>query len=200
MREIKMRTHVEKKRLLLDDFFKIEEAYVSYEAFDGRMSGPVRRLNFERGDAVAVLIFNRDSQQAVLINQFRYPTMEKTGGWIWETVAGMIEPGEKPGDTICREILEEVGYRVSENQLIPIASFYPSPGGSSERIFLYYTEVTADNKVAGGGGVASENEDIQVIGFSLKELWDAVDSGKIHDAKTLIALLWLKNRKNECTG
>jgi len=47
------RVNVERRKLILDDFFKVEEVYLSYERFDGSMSPLVRRLNFERGDSVA---------------------------------------------------------------------------------------------------------------------------------------------------
>jgi len=68
---------VASKRRIFDDFFKIEEAFLKYERFDGRMSKTIRRLNFERGDSVAAIIFNRETRRVILVNQFRYPTLEK---------------------------------------------------------------------------------------------------------------------------
>jgi ADP-ribose pyrophosphatase len=185
---------VQRKKLLLDDFFKVEEALVSYELFDGRMSQTVRRLNFERGDAVAVIVFNRESRKVVLARQFRYPAYERGDGWLLEVVAGILEKGEEPGETARREVLEEVGYRVRKP--VHLFTFYASPGGSSERIFLYYAEVTEADRIDGGGGVDSEHEDIRVHEYSLTETWRLMDSGEIVDAKTIIALMWLKNRLN----
>lgn len=185
------KVEVQQKKRVFDDFFKIDEAFVRFEKFDGQMSPPVRRLNFERGDAVAVLIFNKETQKVVLINQFRYPTYEKSGGWLIEVVAGMLDKDESPEECIQREIMEEIGYRVE--QLVPVSTFYTTPGGSSERIFLYYAEVIGADKVSPGGGEETEHEDIRIVEFSLPALWKAMDSGKIMDAKTLIALLWFKN-------
>jgi ADP-ribose pyrophosphatase len=183
---------IKRRQRILDDFFKIEEAYLSYERFDGQMSDTVRRLNFERGDSVAAIIFNTDTQQVVLVNQFRYPTFEKGPGWIIEAIAGIVEGSEAPETAIRREVLEETGYKVSE--LRHISTFYVSPGGSSERILLYYAEVNNADKVAAGGGLSDEREDIQILEWSLPEVIAALTSGKIADAKTLIGLMWLQHK------
>src|SRR3974390_2579197 len=158
------RVEIEEKKYILDDFFKVEEAHLRYERFDGKMSPPVRRLNFERGDSVAVIIFKRKTQRILLVNQFRYPTYERGPGWITETVAGMVENNENPETTARREVEEETGYKVSH--LEHISTFYVSPGGSSERIILYYAEVDAADKIGKSGGVAAENEDIITIEMS----------------------------------
>ncbi|GER90230.1 ADP-ribose pyrophosphatase [Dictyobacter vulcani] len=180
------------KRIVYDDFFKIEEAHLRFRRFDGQMSASVRRLVFERGDAVAALLVNTDTQKVLMTNQFRYPTLEKGPGWLHEVVAGMIDENEKPEDAVRREIQEEVGYQV--HALTPIATFYVSPGGSSERIYLFYAEVNDADRVSDGGGLASEHEDIELIQVSFEELWDVLKKGEIRDAKTLIAVQWLQQR------
>lgn len=186
------KVEVQQKKRVFDDFFKIDEALVRFEQFNGQMSPPVRRLNFERGDAAAVLVFNKEAQKIILINQFRYPTYEKNGGWLMEIVAGMLDKNETPGECIRREVMEEIGYQVE--RLVPISTFFTTPGGSSERIFLYYAEVIDSDRVSRGGGAEKEHEDIQIVDLSLPDLWKALDSGEIMDAKTLIALLWFKNK------
>ncbi len=177
---------------LLDDFFVIEAAQLRYERFDGSMSKTVRRLSLERGDAVGVVIFNRDSQHVVLTEQFRYPAYRKGPVWMIEVVAGMIEPGADTAQTVRREVLEEVGYRLDNFE--SIGAFYVSPGGSSERIFLYAAEVGNHNRVARGGGLAEEGEHIRVVEMSLDEVATGLDEGFFADAKTIIGLMWLRNR------
>ncbi len=186
------KVEVENKRRIFDDFFKIEEAYLSYERFDGQMSESLRQLVFERGDSAAAIVMNKQTERVVLIKQFRYPTYEKGPGWVTETIAGTMEEGEQPEEAIRREILEEAGYNV--HKLTHISTFYVSPGGTSERIFLYYAEVDNAGKIADGGGVATEHEDIQILEFSLAELWEALKSGQIVDAKTIVGLMWLQNK------
>jgi nudix-type nucleoside diphosphatase (YffH/AdpP family) len=177
---------------LLDKSFRVEEAKVSYERFDGSMSIPVTRLSFERGDSVAAIVFNKDNQSIILVNQFRYPAYQKGPGWITEAVAGILEGGENAEDAVRREVLEEIGYKVETVE--PIAEFYVSPGGTSERILLYYAEVVNAGKVGRGGGKPGENEDISVQEFPIRELNNLIAKGSIQDAKTLIGLMWLQRR------
>ena len=186
------KVEIKSKRLIFNDFFKIQEAILRYLRFDGQMSKPVRRLVFERSDAVAAIILNRDTQKVLLINQFRYPTYDKGPGWIYEIVAGILEANEKSEEAIQREILEEIGYKV--DHLTYITTFYVSPGGTSERIILYYAEVRNAYKVSAGGGLASEEEDIQLVELSLPELWRALDTGVLVDAKTIVASMWLRKK------
>jgi nudix-type nucleoside diphosphatase (YffH/AdpP family) len=186
------RVTIHSKKRVFDGFFKIDEAELSFERFDGEMSRPVTRLCFERGDSVAALIFNPDSGSVLLVEQFKYPTYDDGPGWIIETVAGIAEPGETAEAAIRREVLEEVGYEVE--RLEPIAEFYVTPGGSSERILLYYAEVTDAGKVADGGGVASEDEDIRTVELSLADVERLLATGGLQDAKTLVGVQWLQNR------
>ncbi|GAC1355167.1 MAG: NUDIX domain-containing protein [Ktedonobacteraceae bacterium] len=186
---------IQHKRIVFNDKFKIQEATLRFQKFNGQMSDTVRRLVFERGDAAAALLLNRDTQKVLLIEQFRYPAYEKGPGWIQEVVAGIIDEHEQPEDAIRREIHEEIGYEVRE-QLTHVATFYVSPGATSERIMLYYAEVSNADRVSAGGGKASEHEDIELVELTLPELWKALENGDIVDAKTLIALQWLRNKVN----
>src|SRR5262245_12878989 len=183
------RADVRSRRRLLDDFFKVDEAEVSFERFDGSMTPPVRRLVFERGDSVAAVVFDREAKRLLLTEQFRFPTLEKGPGWLIEIIAGMIEAGEQPEDSLRREIEEELGYRA--DHIEHIATFYVSPGGSSERIWLYYAEVGDAGHVSAGGGLPGEHEDIRVVSISPEEACAALKDGRIVDAKTIIGLKWL---------
>lgn len=184
---------IEQKRYIFDDVFKIEEARLRFEKFNGEMTDTVRRISLERGDSVAVMILNLTTSRIILVNQFRFPSFRNGQGWLIETIAGMVDPGETPDETARREVQEEVGLSISK--LEHIATFYPSPGGSSERIFLYYSEVTGDNaKYKGTGGLISEGEDIQAIELSLEEALLKIKSGDIMDAKTILGIYWLENR------
>src|SRR2546421_6642335 len=176
-----MQVEVQKKQIVFHDVFTIQKATVRFQKFNGEMSEPVRRMVFERGDAVAALVFNRDTQKVLLINQFRCPTYEKGPGWIQEVVAGMLEANEQPEETLRRVIVEEIGYKAGD--LTYIATFYLSPGCTSERIMLYYLEVGNADRTSSGGGLASEDEDIQLVELSLPELWMALDTGELVDAK-----------------
>ena len=102
----------------------------------------------------------------------------------------MVENGHSMEESIIREITEESGYHVSKVDFL--FNFYPTPGGSNEKVHLYYAEVEQKDKQSFGGGVKSEGEDILVQELSFDEAFKMMDSGEIIDAKTLIALLWLE--------
>jgi ADP-ribose pyrophosphatase len=177
-------------RRVFDDFFKIDEAELRFERYDGTMSEAVRRLNFERGDSAAALLLDARSRTVYLIEQFMYPTLAKAGGWLQTVVAGMIDEGETPEEAIRREILEEAGFAVERVELI--ADFFVSPGGSSERIFLFCALVSDSARIAAGGGVAAEHEDIKLMPIALDDFLARVAAHGFADAKTIVAGYWLK--------
>ena len=183
---------VSQRSLILDDFFKVEDARVSYEKFDGTMSAAVRRLDLKRNDAVAAVVVNKARGTVVLVNQFRYAALAHGEGWLTEIVAGLVDPGEAPEDAVRREILEETGYEVEK--LERVCCFYPTPGITSERIVLFYAETRGAAPAAKGGGVEHEHEDIQVIELPLADALAQVKDGTIADGKTLIGLMWLKEQ------
>jgi nudix-type nucleoside diphosphatase (YffH/AdpP family) len=181
-----------------DGFFKIDEIDVSHQARDGTIRRE-RRLAFERGDAIAVLLYDTQTDEVIVVEQFRAPVLaarrrddpHTTDGWIVEALAGMIDAGETPERAAVRETLEESGYRIRD--LVSIGSFFSSPGGTTERIFLYFAEVSAAARTGEGGGIAGE-EDIALVRLSAADPFRQLERNQIHDAKLAIAAYWLKNR------
>ncbi len=182
------KVEVKSQQLIFDDFFKIQEAHLSFEQYDSRMSPLVRRLSFERGDSVAALVHHTEKQQFIFIEQFRYPSYTRGEGWIMELVAGGLAQTEDPQAAIIREIEEEIGYCV--NEVEKVGEFYPSPGGSSEKIFLYYAKVNESQKTSEGGGLLQENEDIKKVFLNIEESLFNLQMLRFVDAKIIIALQW----------
>jgi ADP-ribose pyrophosphatase len=188
-----MKVELKKEQVAYKDFFKIVAGRLRFEKFDGAMSKEVRRLSVERGDAVAVVLFNRQNHTLILIQQFRYPVyraLKKKNGWLYELVAGVVEPGETPQAVVRREVMEEAGYKVKKLKLL--TRFFPSPGALSERVYVFYAEVAGRENA--GGGLASEHEDIRVLELPVAEVYKMLEQGKIEDAKTIIGLLLAKER------
>jgi ADP-ribose pyrophosphatase len=179
------------RRVLLDGFFLVEDVDVSFELHTGGMSPPVKRLSLKRDLAAALLLDNTAHGTVILVRQFRYASLEQDGGWLTEIVAGLIDEGETAEQAVRREAVEEAGYQVGA--LEPITTFYTTPGICSERIAMFYG-VTDAEPVAAGGGLAHEGEDIEVLEVPYAEAFAMIERGEIVDGKTLIALMWLKNR------
>jgi len=190
-----MKVELQDERLAYDDFFKITAGRFKFEKFNGKMSAEVRRLCLDRGDAVAVVLFNRRNNKLVLIEQFRYPVFRAlhkqnspqrpNNGWLFELVAGVIEAGETSEEVAAREVIEEAGYKIKNVKLL--STVFPSPGGLSERVYIFYAE-TAGRENA-GGGLASEDEDIRVMELPVSKVYAMLKRREIEDAKTVIGLL-----------
>lgn len=180
-----MKYNINNEKTVFHDHYKIIEAEVTYDTFEGN-SINTRRLAFERGDSAAILLLEKDSDSILLTNQFRYPTCKHEDGWLLEIPAGSLEKNEKPEDCIKREVMEELGYKIKTPKLI--YTFYTSPGASTERIFLFYSEVSQKDKIEKGGGMQDENEDIQLIKIPIGKI--ASEISELKDAKTILALQW----------
>jgi nudix-type nucleoside diphosphatase (YffH/AdpP family) len=192
------RVEIRKQSRLLDDFFKVEEVIVAHERHDGAMSTDERRLVFERGDAIAVLLFDEQARSVIVVEQFRLPALiarrrdnaASADGWITELLAGMIDQGESAMQAAIRETFEETGYRIDNPR--PIGTFFSSPGGSSERFFMYFARVSAARREGRGGGLDGE-EDIKVFQIGIDDLFGRLAAGVIEDPKLAIAAYWLKD-------
>lgn len=125
----------------------------------------------------AVMIPITDDGQIIFERQFRYPlNME-----LIELPAGKIDFGEDPLDSAKRELEEETGY-VGET-FIDLGLLHPCIGYSDEVIYIYlvknltFVEEQQD-----------KDEFIETFEMTLEDALDAVRSGKITDAKTIISL------------
>ncbi len=192
-----MRRRVEiisEEQIFKKAIFRLKEAKLRHERYDGNMSEPITRISLERGDAVAIIAHNPLRKTILLTEQFRYPAYKPHArdGWLLEVPAGMIDPDEDSEDAIRREVEEEIGYHVDSVQ--HVSTFFLTPGGSSERIILYYARIDASDKRAAGGGLEEEGEDIRTIEIPLVEAVRKIATGDIQDAKTIIGIQWMQIR------
>jgi ADP-ribose pyrophosphatase len=171
--------------------FRIDEVTLQVAGSDGSQA-ELERLNFERGDSVAVLVHDVARQEVVLARQFRYPVLanaqERGNGWLLELPAGGIDEGEDAEQAARREVQEEVGVKLAS--LEKIATFFVSPGGTSERNILFYATTSEDT--GAGGGLASEGEDIEIVRLPVRDFLNRCLANTIRDAKTLLAGYWLQ--------
>ena len=180
---------VRKLRRVFSGFLNIDEALVRHLRYDGS-SQEVLRLSLERGDSVATALVDRTRRIIFLTEQFRFPTLRNGPGWLREVPAGNIDAHESAAEAGAREAFEETGFHLA--QLEPIATFYTSPGASSERITLFLGIVDGLPRDDQGASMARDpGEDIAVIEQALDSFMSDCRDGRILDAKTLIAGLWL---------
>jgi ADP-ribose pyrophosphatase len=177
------------KETVYNGFFRLEEYTFRHTLYRGGWSKPVKRELFRRGNCVAVLLYDPDRDEVVMIEQFRVgAVLHSATPWLLEIVAGAIEEGESAEQVAYRETLEEAGCEILE--LREIMQFYTTPGGASERITLYYGRV--DSRAVGGVyGLAEEDEDIHVSTLKAAEVFELLANGKIESGIPIIAIQWL---------
>jgi ADP-ribose pyrophosphatase len=186
-----MQVQVQSHQRVYNGHFSLERATLRYETYGGRMSQEVERLVFERGDSVAVLLYDAARDVVTLVEQFRYPVYlrELEGGRLLEIVAGILDGGRTPEEVARAEVSEETGYALE--RLEYISTFYLSPGACTERVHLYVGYVARTDRLGEGGGLHDEGEHIRVVELPLPEALRRVRTGAIRDAKTIIALQFL---------
>lgn len=154
-------------------FFKVHKL-----TLQGKKNQQVSREYVHSKDAVCAVVYDTIKNKYIFAKQFRPgPKME-----IIEICAGMIDHiGENEMETMQREILEELGYKTDTiNQIVK--PFFTTPGKTNERISIYFA--TVSQKIAQGGGLESENEEIQIVELTK----DEIKRTDFVDGKTLLAL------------
>jgi len=67
-----------------------------------------------------------------------------------------------------------------------------SPGSVTEILYFFIAEYSKEMKVADGGGIAHEEENIEVVELSIDEAMKMIEQGEIRDAKTIMLLQYVK--------
>ncbi len=169
---------------------KIRDKKLAYKGFyelykvdiiDETNNKTIGREQFKTYNSVAALVWNTSTQKIILVKQFRVGAEKE----IIEIPAGKRDnETESTSETITREIEEEIGYQT--DKLKEIACFYTTPGPVTEKMTLFYAEVS--QKIGKGGGVADENEQIEIIEI------DSITflKTKFEDAKTILGQQWFQ--------
>ncbi len=118
-------------------------------------------------------------RRILLIQQYRHAAKQ----YLWELVAGRMDPGETPKVAAARELIEETGYRAERLQIF--LDVFPTPGFLEERMFILLAEgLTA--------GEAQPEEDEKIISraYNRKQLEKMIRGGKLRDAKSVAGILY----------
>ena len=161
--------------------------------------GSIRTLRHEirdHGNAAAALAHDPCAGTVLLVRQLRLPVhLAGEDGYVLEACAGLIEPtDESAAACIIREVREETGCTISD--LEPVADAYCSPGSITEKLALFLARYR-HGEAAARGGLAHEDEDIEVVEMAADEFWRCVESGRIRDLKTLVLGYALRFRHPE---
>lgn len=177
------------------DFFALDEYHLSFDRFDGTPSEPVKRAVFLGGDAAIVLPYDPVRDRVLLVEQFRMGPLGRGDPDLWqlEPIAGRLDAGETPEETVRREAVEEAGLTLG--RIEAVAECYPSPGASSEFFYIYVGLADLPDTLSGIGGLSSEAEDIRSHLIDFDVLMKMTETFEIKNAPLALAALWLARHR-----
>jgi GDP-mannose pyrophosphatase NudK len=152
-----------------------------------------QREVYDNGNSAAILPYDPERNTVLLIRQLRLPMFLQDGlESAVEACAGKLE-GESAEQRIKKEMEEELGYRIAEVERL--FELYVSPGMIMEKVVFFTCAYSPTNKVSAGGGLAEEGEDIEVLERTVEQATTMIDAGEIVDAKTVILIQFLSERR-----
>ncbi|HXE74674.1 MAG TPA: NUDIX hydrolase [Candidatus Xenobia bacterium] len=158
--------------------FRVRRDWVEEPAVRGAGRRPAAmREIVEHGGSVVVLPVFADGH-ILLVRQYRHAA----DSFLWELVAGHIEPNERPVEAARRELREETGYEA--RRFKRLLTFFPTPGFLTERMHLYRA-----TGLRAGPSRPEEDEDFEVRAFSRRELERMLNRNELRDGKTLVGVL-----------
>ncbi|MEM7551827.1 MAG: GDP-mannose pyrophosphatase NudK [Bacteroidota bacterium] len=178
------------RELLSDHWYTLEKVTYDFQLNNGNWQTQTREA-YDRGNGATILLYNKEKVTVILTSQFRLPTYlnGNESGFLIEACAGLLDK-EKPEDCIKKEVEEETGYRLEKVE--KIFESYMSPGSVTEILYFFIAEYSEDMKVSKGGGLETEQENIEVIELPFSKAFDMIKSGEIRDGKTIMLLQYLK--------
>jgi nudix-type nucleoside diphosphatase (YffH/AdpP family) len=176
-----------KKTTLSKEWAKLDRIDYEYQFKNGEWKS-VSRECYNRGNGAAILLYNPKKGSVILTKQFRMPIYEQNPleGMSIEVCAGAIDNNDGALETIIRETEEEVGYKI--NNAKQVLSAYTSPGALTEKMYLFVAEYSDTMQVNDGGGLESENEEIEVLELPFSKAIEMIKTEEIIDAKTIMLL------------
>ncbi len=187
-----------KKTTLSKEWATLDRIDYDFQFENGEWKG-VSRECYNRGNGAAILLYNPDKGTVVLTKQFRMPIYEnnREEGMSIEACAGAIDDNDTPLETILRETEEEVGYKIKNAKQVLTA--YTSPGALTEKMYLFVAVYNDTMKANEGGGLETENEEIEVLEIPFSMAIEMMNQGEIIDAKTIMLLQYTQiNKLLEC--
>lgn len=181
---------IQKTELLSDNWCVLNKLTYEYQKEDNTVETHIREV-YDRGNGAAILLYNSTQKTVILTRQFRLPSYlnGNKSGMMIEVCAGLLDK-DHPEQCIIRETEEETGYRIST--VHKVMETYMSPGAVTEILYLFVGKYDASMKVSEGGGVDTEQENIEVLEYTFDKAFAMIQTGEIKDAKTIMLLQYAK--------
>ncbi|MBV8586019.1 MAG: NUDIX domain-containing protein, partial [Verrucomicrobia bacterium] len=162
-------------RTLSDDWYILKKTTFDFQRRDGTWQ-TVSRETYDRGNGVAVLLYNRKKGTVLLTRQFRYPAYVNgcSDGLLIEACAGLYVD-ESPEEAIRRETQEETGQTI--HHVRKVFEAYMSPGSVTEKLHFFVAEYDSHEEGRIGGSW-HEGEEIEVLELRFGQALAMIADGK----------------------
>lgn len=179
-----------KTEVLSAEWHTLKRVVYEYKAENGQWQ-PQSREVYDKGNGAVILLYNAQTRSVILTRQLRMATFlnGNADGMMIEACAGLLEQ-DSPEDCIRREALEETGYQICD--VTKAFEAYMSPGSVTELIHFYCAAYAPEMKTGNGGGLAHEQEHIEVLEIPFDEALAMIDNGIIKDGKTIMLLQYAR--------
>lgn len=177
---------IEGIEVLSDNWYTLNKVTYQYQNKNGEWETHEREA-YDRGNGATILLYNSARRTVILTRQFRIPTFINGNdtGMLIETCAGLLD-NDNAEDCIKKETEEETGYKISNVR--KVFESYMSPGSVTEIVYFFVAAYEEEQKVSDGGGLADEQENIEVLELDFDKAYDMIRSGEIKDGKTIMLL------------
>lgn len=134
---------------------------------------------------VGIIAF--DGEDSIyLVRQYRKAIDEFT----LEIPAGLVEVNEKPIETAKRELQEEIGYKPLDIEYL--FDMHASPGFTNDKLSFFLAKNLEESKLE-----LDEDEFLEKKSYKIEDVYNMVINGEITDAKTIIAVMYVKRLIDE---
>lgn len=196
MRDRKTAIHITAIETLSNDYRRLEKISFDYARGDGGTQALTREI-YHVDDGATALPYDLGRRMVLLVRQFRLPAhLHGREGFMLEAPAGFLD-GLDPEDAARREIEEETGYRVGS--LTKAFEAMMVPGCVTHVVHGFVAPYTPGDKVAEGGGLLEEGEDIDVVELPIERALAMIGTAEIVDGKTIMLLQYAALRLFEST-
>jgi ADP-ribose pyrophosphatase len=146
-------------------------------------NGRVAELEIAHHPGGAAVVAVDGTGRVCLLRQFRHAA----GGWVDELPAGKLDGGEPPIDCARRELAEEAG--VTARQWDKLGEYLSSPGVLTEVVHVFLAR-----DLEPVAARPEEHEVFETRWLPLREAASLAARGELHDGKSLVGLMWARER------
>lgn len=181
------------REMLYEGEFAIENLVIAMDRHDGGTQ-TLNRLNYDRGNSVAMIGYDPKRDEVVLVNEMRSGPLAAGDEPYTDSVpAAILKAGQDPEAAAVSQMKRKTGLDLTDTFVIHPGVF-PTSGGSSEKITL--VAGTVDSTNAGGvHGRPGTEDSFRSVVLKSGEFIDRAEKGELKDLKSLAFAFWLANNR-----